>query len=198
MTGSADRLMAALQDLEHVGWTVFRTTDDFADRFTGEEDPMIAVSKGAIEDGGDLSAPVSLAYTGPWVTVQAKLAARRIWVDVPEKDSAEITVDPAKVDEEVSLIRILAALEQLTADGYLVEPCLGSTPSDGWAQLDDETPVVFWTRDEHEQAFLGTGLLRDQLTILWRGDKTKIAEALRSARVLVEEPPDERSAFVVR
>ncbi|MEV0234851.1 SUKH-4 family immunity protein [Nonomuraea sp. NPDC050786] len=107
-------------------------------------------------------------------------------------------------DRSSDLCRIVRAFDRLAVRGYVAEPDLWPTASGAWEQVHEATPdgeepkAVFWTTQSHTSCFDAYGDLVDELALQWAGDRDLIAEALAGTGLVVETPPHDGVAFLLR
>jgi hypothetical protein len=110
-----------------------------------------------------------LQSAGLAADAQVAFAAEDLILVLPlTEDSGTAEVLPYKTPER-DLQVILRSLSELRNLGYFAEPCLAFTATDGWHAAwsrSDGTKVVFWTTQEHEDAFDHDSDLKGDLALL--------------------------------
>lgn len=193
-------------------WDLFPAVDeaDFSPALAGQADSWIWWSRWADEafaPEGTLLRPALFHWRGAWpkiqlAAVQAGLVPR---LEFTERYGASgvMVLCPSGRDQETDLSALLACFEALERDDEVVAlPLAGWTQSDGWsdvagAQRDPRQTAIFWHAQSHE-AFDGLGMLSGTMHLYWRGDRRRLADALRSHGFIVETPTSVDVSFQLR
>jgi hypothetical protein len=190
---------AALGTLRRIGWTVrVGTASETIEAGSG---PVLVVptdAEAAFDSAGNLTRPLDLGRHGVGADAQVAFAAQDlILVLALDEDAGTATVLPHGTPER-DLQVILRALAELRRRGYVAEAALAFTVTDGWQAArsrGDGSKVVFWTTQDHEDAFDRDTDLVGDLPLQWAGDPEEIAEVLAGTDLEVRVPESEETVF---